>query len=216
MKDSKFRELVHIYIDGDISPRDFMVLQRYLAQSEEYRRYFVQHCRLQRALSLALGKSRRVPDGEKICERIRRRRARQQRIPALMGGAVVLMMALFMALPVVMVDKEIEGKLDHHIRQIQNVVNTVPFAFSSTSAPAVDGVTEMVNGGDIYGTTNANMLANSATNEDVIAEYDDGNYATNTMTSSVSDWASRWISDIPGHSSWTREARVKALRSDLF
>ncbi len=216
MKDSKFKELVHIYLDGDILPRDFMVLQRYLAQSEEHRKYFLQHCRLQRALSLALGKNRRVPDGEKICERIRRRRARQQRIPAFMGGAVVLIMALFMALPVVMVDKSIEGKLDHHIRQIQDVVNAVPLAFSSTTLPPEEMVvsTPMDPANEVMATVAVNPVSVAA--EEARDTLGDSGYMGNTVTSTVSDWASRWIGEIPGHSTWTREARIKVLRAELF
>lgn len=55
MTDDEFKELVHLYLDGEIAPRDAERLRREVARDSERRRAFEERCRLHRAMRLALG-----------------------------------------------------------------------------------------------------------------------------------------------------------------
>lgn len=54
MKESKFIELLNLYIDHQISPEDAAVLEEQILQSPARRRTYNQYCRMQRACTLVL------------------------------------------------------------------------------------------------------------------------------------------------------------------
>ena len=55
MTDEKFKELVHLYLDGEIAPGDAERLRREVASDPERRHALEERRRLQRAMQLALG-----------------------------------------------------------------------------------------------------------------------------------------------------------------
>lgn len=121
MKDDKFQELVHLYLDGEIQPREFRRLTRELSRNPVRRDYFLQHCRLHRALSIALRKnqSQSLPSESQIYERISRKRARRARLPDWIGATAALILITFFVLPPAWVNSWLPGNLGHYAEDVR-------------------------------------------------------------------------------------------------
>lgn len=121
MKDDKFQELVHLYLDGEIQPRDFRRLTKQLSRNPARRAYFLQHCRLQRALSIALRKnqSQTLPTEDQIYKRITRRKVRRSRLPDWIGATATLLLITFLALPPAWVNSWLPGNLGDYTGEVR-------------------------------------------------------------------------------------------------
>lgn len=121
MKDDKFQEFVHLYLDGEIQPREFRRLTRELSRNPARRDYFLQHCRLHRALSIALRKnqSQSLPSESQIYERISRKRARRARLPDWIGATAALILITFFVLPPAWVNSWLPGNLGDYSEDVR-------------------------------------------------------------------------------------------------
>lgn len=70
MKESKFIELLNLYIDQEISADDAALLEQEIAHNPERRKVYTQYCRMHRASSLLAEsfKSGAVPSGSKLAQ----------------------------------------------------------------------------------------------------------------------------------------------------
>ena len=69
MKDSKFIELLNLYIDHQISPADAILLEAEIQKNAERRRVYRQYCQMQKAcMTLAENFRSDPPAGEKLIE----------------------------------------------------------------------------------------------------------------------------------------------------
>jgi hypothetical protein len=69
MKDSKFIELVNLYIDHQITPADAALLEAEIQQKPERRRIYRQYCQMQKAcVTLAENFRSDAPTGDKVIE----------------------------------------------------------------------------------------------------------------------------------------------------
>jgi anti-sigma factor RsiW len=69
MKDSKFIELLNLYIDHQISPEDAALLEAEIQQKPERRRIYRQYCQMQKAcVVLAENFRSEAPDNDKVVE----------------------------------------------------------------------------------------------------------------------------------------------------
>lgn len=69
MKDSKFIELLNLYVDHQISPADAALLEAEIQQKPERRQIYRQYCQMQKAcVTLAENFRSEAPAGEKVIE----------------------------------------------------------------------------------------------------------------------------------------------------
>jgi len=73
MKDSKFIELLNLYVDQEIAPDDAALLEAEIAHNPERRKVYLQYCRMHRASTVLFEsfKSGAVPSGNRLAEAAR-------------------------------------------------------------------------------------------------------------------------------------------------
>jgi hypothetical protein len=73
MKESKFVELLNLYVDQEISPPEAALLEEEIQHNPERRRVYLQYCRMHRASAVLFEsfRSETVPTGSKLAEAAR-------------------------------------------------------------------------------------------------------------------------------------------------
>jgi hypothetical protein len=79
MKDSRFIELLNLYVDREITPAEAAELEAAVQDRPERRRLFGQYCRLDRACTMVLAQGRAIPEPSVAADNV-------DRLPEQSGG----------------------------------------------------------------------------------------------------------------------------------